>query len=286
MPRMFWVGLLLLLTGVAPACAAEPMASAQNAAGQRQPLPIEHYLGLLAGYGTAIIAGLLVGRLFPDFWPRPQSVSFPQPYREIAVALLAVAGVLVVGRFLPRWNRLGPLMEAVYHLVIFLPILVLPLVRGHELRTAWIKTDRIALRVLVGLALATLAITAYTVIRPASDGWPEVIPRVYQLKNFGNLVQVLCEDIAIAILFVRLRTAIGLRATIVLVAFLFAAAHIPTMVNNGVSQGELARLLLDAALGVLVLSVAQRSEDVWCLWCVHFAMDMMQFHTVTSIATP
>jgi hypothetical protein len=71
--------------------------------------------------------------------------------------------------------------------------------------------------------------------------------------------------------------AYGLWATILLVAILFAAGHIPVMVVTGASLWELARLALDAGLGVVVLFIAQRSADVWWLWCVHFAMDMMQF---------
>ena len=134
---------------------------------------------------------------------------------------------------------------------------------------------------LVGLALAALAIVAFTLVRPESDNWLAVYPRVYQPKNAGLMVQVLCEDLAIAILFVRFQAAIGLRGTIVLVAGLFAAAHIPTIVATGVPVGDLARLVLDAGLGVIVLFIAQRSADVWWLWCVHFAMDMMQFCAAT-----
>ena len=94
----------------------------------------------------------------------------------------------------------------------------------------------------------------------------------------GLLVQVFCEDVAIAILFVRFQAAIGLRRTLILVACLFAAVHIPTMMEKGASPAELASLIMDAGLGVAVLFVAQRSADVWSLWGVHFAMDMMQFY--------
>jgi hypothetical protein len=53
------------------------------------------------------------------------------------------------------------------------------------------------------------------------------------------------------------------------------------MVVTGASLPDLARLVLDAGLGVVVLFIAQRSADVWWLWCVHFAMDMMQFVAAT-----
>jgi hypothetical protein len=129
--------------------------------------------------------------------------------------------------------------------------------------------------------LAALAVLAFTLVAPGNNSWLEVYPCVYSPKNFGLAVEVFCEDVAIAILFVRSRAAIGLWATILVVAMLFAAGHIPVMAVTGASLRELAGLVLDAGLGVGVLFIAQRSADVWWFWCVHFAMDMMQFVAVT-----
>lgn len=78
------------------------------------------------------------------------------------------------------------------------------------------------------------------------------------------------------------RAATGSRWAIGLVAALFAAAHIPGMIANGVELTEFAYLLLDAALVIAVFSVVQRAADVWWFWGVHFAMDMMQFGEVPA----
>ncbi|MCI0381319.1 MAG: hypothetical protein L0215_27350 [Gemmataceae bacterium] len=250
-------------------------------------MEVSHHVALLIGYGTALAAWLLVARVFPGLWPRQDAVAFAHPWREVGWALLAVLCVIGIGQLYVRNWRLptsgpwGPLLEAVNQLLIFSPILALPFLRGHGLRTAWIPTNRLWARLPIGLALAALAIAAFTLVRQDSDSWLEVYPRVYQPKNLGYLVQVFCEDVAIAVLFVRFRAAIGLYGTIVFVACLFAAAHIPTMVAKGTSLEELARLLLDAGLGVGVLLVAQRSADVWWLWSVHYAMDMMQLYAAT-----
>ena len=140
--------------------------------------------------------------------------------------------------------------------------------------------DRIWVRLLVGLLLAALAVLVFTLVAPGNNNWLALYSRVYAPKNFGLLVQVFCEDVAIAILFVRFRAAIGLGATILLVAILFAVAHIPAMVATGASLRGFVNLVMDAGLGTVVVFVAQRSADVWWLWCVHFAMDMMQFVAV------
>jgi hypothetical protein len=250
-------------------------------------LPFAHHYALLVGYGAAVGGWLVAARLFPNLWPRRDAVTFPSPWREIAWACLGVLGVIAIGQvyvrhgLFPTEGPLASVIEAGNQLLIFSPILAVPLLRRHGLRTAWLPADRIWARLLVGLALAALAILAFTLVRQGSGNWVEVYPRVYEPKNVGLAVEVLCEDLAIAILFVRFQAAIGLRGTIILVASLFAAAHIPSMVARGTSLGALAELVLDAGLGVVVLFVAQRSADVWWLWCVHFAMDMMQFCAVT-----
>src|SRR5262249_61475292 len=128
---------------------------------------------------------------------------------------------------------------------------------------------RLWARLLVGLARAAVAVGAFPLVCPGSDNWLAVYPRVYQAKNAGLAVQVLCEDLAIAILFVRFQAAVGLRGTVVLVAGLFAAAHISSMVATGATVGGLASLLLDASLGGIVFVFAQRSAGVWWLLWVH-----------------
>ena len=70
----------------------------------------------------------------------------------------------------------------------------------------------------------------------------------------------------------------GNKWSILLVAVLFAAGHIPSLVTNGATFIELGSLLIDAFLGVLVLTAVSKSRDVWWFFMVHFAMDMTQFY--------
>jgi hypothetical protein len=90
-------------------------------------------------------------------------------------------------------------------------------------------------------------------------------------------VQVLLADVSIAVLFVRFRAALGLRGALLVVAALFAAAHIPGLLANGAATSDIVALSGDAGLGVLALAVLHRSRDVWWFWMVHFALDMTQF---------
>lgn len=249
-------------------------------------MQFSHYHALVIGYGVALIGWFLAVRVIPSLWPQREASSFSQPWFEVLWAIVSVIGVLLVGQLytrgwlLPDLGSFEILIEACNQILIFSPILFLLAIRRHPLSSAWLPVDKVWTRLAIGLTLALIAIFAFTIARTASDSWLMVVPRVYHPKNFGLLVQVLLEDITIAVLFVRFRAVLGLRVVIALVAVLFAAGHIPALITSGATLHELSSLILDAGLVVAVLSVVQRSADIWWFWCVHFAMDMMQFYTV------
>jgi len=97
------------------------------------------------------------------------------------------------------------------------------------------------------------------------------------------MVQVVLEDLTIAILFVRLAGALGTRRATVVVACLFAAGHVPVMISQGATWIDLAGLLRDAGLGVAVILILQRSQDILWFWCLHFCLDMTQFAQITGV---
>ena len=139
------------------------------------------------------------------------------------------------------------------------------------------------MRLLVGLVLASLSVTAYSLVRHEVD-WPWILlGRIWRYEHIDEIVQVLLEDLAIAILFVRLAGALGGRWATVTVACLFAAGHIPAMVSQGATWVELGGLLRDAGLGVAVILVLQRSRDVVWFWCIHFCLDVTQFAIVSGV---
>src|SRR5205823_13490117 len=87
--------------------------------------------------------------------------------------------------------------------------------------TAWLPRRDIVLRVGIGLGLALLALIVYAVARFGLGGLPQLVAHVYAPSHVSYLVQVLLEDLSIAILFVRFRNVLGLRWTLLLLALLF-----------------------------------------------------------------
>lgn len=251
-------------------------------------MQISHYHALLIGYGISLIGWLLAVRIFPSLWPQREALSFSQPWMEVLWAVVSVIGVLLVGQLysrgwlLPDAGSFETLIEACNQILIFSPILILLAVRRHPLSSAWLPLDKVWARLAIGLTLALIAILFFTLARTGSDSWLMVLPSVYHPKNFGLIVQVLLEDITIAVLFIRFRAVLGLQVVIPLVAVLFAAGHVPALLVTGATLSGLSSLILDAGLGIAILFIVQRSADIWWFWCVHFAMDMMQFHTVPN----
>ena len=253
-------------------------------------MTVTHHVGLLVAYLGALLAWLVFRSRTGQLWrPLPDPV-FVSPWREVAWALLAVAAVTGIGILysngwlLPATSRHRPALDAVNQLLIYCPILLLLVLRRQGLDTAWVPTQHVLSRVGVGVVLAILGLLLYALVRTGLEAWPELVAHTYQPRHVSYLVQVLLEDVGIAVLFVRFRAALGLRATLLVVAALFAAAHIPGLLENGATPRDFAALLGDTGLGVLALAVLHRSRDVWWFWMVHFALDMTQFFQASAAA--
>ncbi len=247
-------------------------------------MSLTHQQSLYVCYGAASLGWCVASRVWSTLWPKPSPPRFANPWREVAYALIACAGVVAIGQLYQRaWHfsatgAMAPVAGAINHFLIFSPIGLLLLIRGQTLDTAWVPRNRILTRVAIGLGLAGIAILAYCVSRGRSGEFFPLLGRVYRFDRLEHLAQVFLEDVAIAVMMVRLSAAIGRPwVAAVLVGVLFAAAHIPSMLQQGVSLAELFRLGWDFLLCAGVLMVVQRSADIWWFWCVHFAMDMTQF---------
>lgn len=242
---------------------------------------LDHHFGLLAGYTLACVGVLALAAWRKDLWPRRPLPEFRRPWLEVAFAFLGVIGVIGAGQLwqhgllLPESN---PLFIILNQLVIFAPILVVPFLRRQGPDTAWIQTDRLWLRVIVGVGLAIAALVAYTLVTRGPDALRQVFTETFEPSRLPHVAQVLFEDIGIAILLVRLGAAIRRPwIGVILVATLFAAGHIPALTADGAGAHEYALLLGDVVLGVIVLSALYRTQDILWLWPVHATLDLSQF---------
>ena len=248
----------------------------------------DHGTPLVLAYAAALGGWLLSARVLRSVWPREPRFRFAHPWREVGAASLGAIGVLALGQLwirgirLPEEGALAPVLGAINQSIIFAPLLLVPAIRRQPLTSAWLPRPRIAMRLLVGFVLAAVAVIVYASLREGADSPFALLGRIWRYENLDKMVQVFLEDVAIAIVFVRLSAAIGNAWTVVVVATLFAAAHIPALISSGGSPADLAGLLRDAAIGSAVIAVLQRSRDIVWFWCVHYCLDMTQFARISG----
>ncbi len=249
----------------------------------------EHYPSLVVAYLVGLCGWLVASRFAPNVWPRKREDGFTRPWKELGVALVGALGILAMGQLwtrgirLPEEGALGPVLGAINQGLIFAPILLVVVLRRHSWSTAWLPGRRVPVRVVTGLVLASLAVSAYSLVRAGAQAPWIVLSRIWRYEHLDLMAQVLLEDLTIAILFVRLAGAIGSPWATVVVACLFAAGHIPAMVAHGATWVELGGLLRDAGLGVAVILDLQRSRNVAWFWCIHFCLDMTQFPRISGV---
>lgn len=249
----------------------------------------QHHIPMAIAYVVALGGWLVVHRIRPEVWPAGSPPRFERPWREFGFALVGAVGVLGVGQLwirgirLPERGDFGPVLASINQVAIFAPILLVVAARRHPPTTAWLPRGNLGRRLAAGFALATVAVVVYSLTRAeASAAWT-MLGRIWRYEHLDELTQVLLEDVAVAILFVRLAAAMGPRWATAVVAALFAVGHLPVMLVEGASTAELALLLRDMGLGVAVILVLQRSRDVLWFWLIHFSMDMSQFGRINGI---
>jgi hypothetical protein len=259
-----------------------------------QQISSHYYFALGAGYAAALLAWLLVDDSRPDIWGHLKDPRFRHPWWETVAALIASLATVGIGLLYSRHLLLpevsatkSPVINALNQVIIFSPFITLLLVRRQSLQTAWLPATKILLRLGAGAVLAGCALLVFYFVSRPPVTFLTIFASVYHPKNFGYAVQIFLEDFAIAILFVRLRDALGQKRfliAVLAVAFLFSAAHYP----DKLAQGQLfliatREVTIDAFLVGGVVYFLQRSKDFLWFWCVHFTMDMLQFYTGGAI---
>jgi Type II CAAX prenyl endopeptidase Rce1-like len=248
----------------------------------------DHYMPLVLAYLVGLGGWLLANRLFANIWPKGSDESFERPWKELGIAFLGTVGIIGMGQLwtngirLPEQGSVGPVLASVNQILIFAPILLVVVVRHQAWTSAWLPREHIPERLLAGLLLSVLSVCAYSVLRRNADAPWVILGRIWRYDHLDEIVQVFLEDLTIAILFVRLASAIGKRWAVMVVALLFALGHIPAMLSQGATGPELLGLLRDAGLGIAVILVVQRSRDVVWFCFIHFCLDLTQFTKISG----
>ncbi len=118
----------------------------------------EHSIPLFTADLIALGGWLLINHVAPRIWPPQPLDGFPRPGLEFGVALIGAIGILVIGQL---WS------------------------------TAWLPSGGASIRLFVGLALAALAITTYSLLRVGADAPWILLSRIWRFEHLEEMAQVL-----------------------------------------------------------------------------------------------
>ena len=105
--------------------------------------------------------------------------------------------------------------------------------------------------------------------------FPEVLRRAIEPGRLVDFVPIFLEGVAVAFLFVRIKWALGILPAILIPAGLFALAHIPGQLANGLNAAEImAFFIVNGGLAGAILYFVHRSADIIWIGLVHYIMDI------------
>jgi hypothetical protein len=161
----------------------------------------EHYAPLVIAYMAGLGGWLVASRVMPQVWSQDPVEGFAHPWKEFGIALVGAVGILAMGQLwirgirLPEQGVLGPVLGAINQVLIFTPILLVIVIRRQSWATAWLPRQRIAMRLLVGLVLATLAVATYSLLRAEADAPWVMLGRIWRYEHFDEMVQVFNDHV-------------------------------------------------------------------------------------------
>jgi hypothetical protein len=238
-----------------------------------------HYVGVASGYGAATLALWLLVVVAKSIVAAPEPVAFQRPWLESGIVIAAAVATIGIGQLYLRDMLLpdnGVAFRTLNQAAIFAPILLAVFSLPARMRGAGLPLAAPMAGLGVGVALAAGAVVVYALAREFSPG--DVVTDIVAIDNIPHAAQVLFEDIAIAALLLRLRSAVGPAWSIVLAAALFAVGHIPAMLASGATLAEMTSLLFDTAIGIMVVGAILRTRSIWWFWPLHTALDLTQFY--------
>ena len=130
-------------------------------------------------------------------------------------------------------------------------------------------------KVSFGLGLGILAVIIFLTLRSQLSQFPEVILRSIEPGRLVDFVPIFLEGVAVAFLFVRIKWALGILPAILIPAGLFALAHIPGQLANGLNIVEItAFFVVNSGLAGAIIYFVHRSADIIWIGLVHYIMDI------------
>ena len=222
---------------------------------------------------------LLVIQFLPARWHALEPIRLERPGREVLWALAAT--VLLVGisvatdNLLSPWKRHPSFGRFVYFgqlLLVYSPIFAMLLWRRQDLKTCFLRFDKLPVKILLGLGVALTASFVFLLVRGRAGAFPEFLTTLGK-GGVVAMFQTFMEGFAIGFLLYRFVAWIGIGWSSGVVAFLFMAAHIPNYMSGAFHLSlpvALLAALAHAGIAVLVMAGMWKSQDIIVIGVLHW----------------
>ena len=238
---------------------------------------------LTAAYLAACGGWLLLRRLKPLWWPQSMPQHTNRKWLDFTLVFVVAAMVIGLGEayragwLLPaRSGALGDLFWQVNNLIIYAPVFVIVAHRAQSTETIYVSPKGLPVKLAAGLVLGLVAVGVFLALRGEPGRFPGVVAASVHRENLRNFLPVFLEGVVLAFAFVRLQWAFGQWPALITPGIVFAAAHIPRQLENGLALPEMAAYFaVTAGITFVVLSTVRWSRDVIWVGIVHYFMDIV-----------
>lgn len=205
-----------------------------------------------------------------------------RPVLDFALALAAAGAILALGSAFRRdWllpggdSSLGRLFWIVDNAIIYSPMAIVLVARRQGLSSLFLSRSRLAEKSLLGLGLGVVAVGIYLAMRGELAQFAACLSAAVAVDKLVNFPAIFLEGVAVAFGFVRLRWLVGNVWALLIPCALFAAAHIPSAMENQRTLFEIAAFFVfNTSLAAAIFWTVQRSRDVVWIGLVHYLMDI------------
>src|SRR5215510_11121881 len=131
-----------------------------------------YFVAIALAYIGAVGVWFVVTRVRSSLWPPIRPITFAKPKTELGWALLAIAFVLFLTvldnmrLLLPRQKGwVGQLIFLGVLLIVWLPVILVLLLRKQGLHTCLLSTEGLGKKILWGIGVGLLGVTLYLIAR-------------------------------------------------------------------------------------------------------------------------
>lgn len=248
-------------------------------------LTTRYFFAIALAYIGGIGLWFFVTRARPSLWPPTKDIYFQKPKTELAWALLAIVFVLLLTvldnmrLLLPRQKGwVGQLLFLGVLIIVWLPVIVVLLIRRQGLRTCLFSLEGLGKKTLWGVGAALLGMSIFLIVQGKFYAFPHLASGLWERSKLVVLVQSIMMMAGVGFLLTRIIAAAGKWVGIIIVGALYGLAKYPLYLMQ-YRMGFLhatVMIVFSSIIAMIIAYLVYDRQDVLVISIVHFFIDEVQ----------